>query len=105
MLHSFLLFDPDFASSEVDFLLESFDKHSVLHCFLIPQGKNYRLLISTDHFEYVQIHANLSEYGISFFGYVVGLSEFSVRGLFEKYRTHMRKIFDCYVSASAFDKK
>ena len=105
MLHSFFLFDPDFFCPELDFLLESFDKHSVLHCFLIPQGKNYRLLISTDHFEYVKIHADLSEYGISFFGHVVSVCDFSLRDLFAKYHSHIRKIFECYVSATTSNKK
>lgn len=105
MLHSFLLVQPDFRSPELDFLLESFDKHVVLHCLLIPQAKNYRLLITSDYFEYSDIHSHLSEYGVYFFGWVVSLSQFSLQELFIRYKQYANIIFSCYVSASSANKE
>ena len=82
MLHSFLLVQPDFRSPELDFLIESFDKHAVLHCFLIPQAKNYRLVITTDCLEALDCKTDLNKFELYYYACAVSVVDFSLSELF-----------------------
>lgn len=97
-MFSFLLRDPDFVCPEFDFWCEGVDPHAKINSILIPQAKHYRLLVTTDVVEMQNAVFMLKELELVFFAQTTLRVNFSLRGMFENYRSTVQFYSFMYVS-------
>lgn len=88
LMFSFLLRSPDFEDCpEFDFWCEGVDPHAKINTILIPQAKHYRLLVITDVVEMQTAVSILKEFELVFFAQTTLKVNFSIRRMFENYRS------------------